>query len=141
MWQPYVRANVWHNWGAEAVLSSPGSAMQVPLLETATRLEFAGGATVKINANLSFYVQAGYEFAVGSSNARRNGVKGDIGLRLTFGQPPPPPAPAAMPAAARGSFLSRVLRLGQGDADGSGTADHQGSGGQLDAGCNTRASR
>ena len=53
MWQPYVRANVWHDWGAEAVLSSPGSAVQVPLLETATRLEFAGGATVKINANLA----------------------------------------------------------------------------------------
>jgi outer membrane protein OmpA-like peptidoglycan-associated protein len=72
----------------------------VPLLETTTRLEFAAGATVKINADLSFYAQAGYEFAVSPSIARRNGVKGDFGLRLTFGQPAPLPTPAAVPAAA-----------------------------------------
>jgi outer membrane autotransporter protein len=76
VWQPYLRANLWHDWGAEAVLSSPGSVLQAPLLEAATRLEFVGGATVKIYTNLSFYVQAGYEFAVGSSIARRNGVRG-----------------------------------------------------------------
>ena len=27
-------------------------------------------------------------------------MKGDLGLRYTFGQPPPPPAPAVVPAAA-----------------------------------------
>jgi outer membrane protein OmpA-like peptidoglycan-associated protein len=98
VWQPYVRANVWHNWGANAALTSPASALSVPLLENTTWLEFAGGVTVKVNANLSFYGQFGYEFAVAPSIARYNGVKGDIGLRLTFGQPPPPPAPALAPA-------------------------------------------
>ena len=43
---------------------------------------------------LSFYAQAGTEFAVGSSVARRNGVKGDFGCGYTFGQPPPPAAAA-----------------------------------------------
>jgi outer membrane autotransporter protein len=106
VWQPYVRANVRHNWGAEAALTSPASDLTVPLLENTTWLEFAAGATVKINASLSFYAQAGYEFAVAPSNARYNGVKGDIGLRWTFGQPPPPstPAEAPAPAAAR-SYL------------------------------------
>ena len=132
VWQPYVRANLWHDWGAEAVLSSPGSAVQVPLLETATRLEFAAGATVRINADLSFYAQAGYEFAVSPSVARRNGVKGDFGLRFTFGQPAPTPTPRARGGRGGGSLLSCVLRLGQGNADGSGAADHQASGGQLD---------
>jgi outer membrane autotransporter protein len=98
VWQPYVRANVWHNWGAKASLTSPASLVSVPLLENTTWLEFAGGVTVKVNANLSFYAQAGYEFAVAPSIARYNGVKGDIGLRFTFGQPPPPPAPAVAPA-------------------------------------------
>ena len=99
VWQPYLRANLWHDWGANAVLSSPGSAVQVPLLEAATRLEFAGGESLRISTNLSLYIQAGYEFAVGSSIARRNGVRGDVGLRYTIGQPPPP-SPVAVPAAA-----------------------------------------
>jgi outer membrane autotransporter protein len=97
VWQPYVRANVWHSWGAQSTLTSPQSAAQVPLLDNATWLEFAGGATIKLNANFSFYGQFGYEFAVAPSIARRNGVKGDIGLRWTFGQPPPPPSPAPVP--------------------------------------------
>jgi outer membrane autotransporter protein len=56
----------------------------VPLLEQATWLEFAGGGTVKVNANWSAYAQAGYQFAVAPSNVRRNGFTGDIGLRYTW---------------------------------------------------------
>lgn len=56
----------------------------MPLLEHATRLEFAGGVTLKLEPNLSFYAQAGYQFAIGQSNARRDGVKGDIGLRYIW---------------------------------------------------------
>jgi outer membrane autotransporter protein len=105
VWQPYVRANVWHNWGAQSSLTSPQSALTVPLLENTTWLEFAGGLTVKMNANFSAYVQFGGEFAVAPSNAKYNGVKGDIGVRWTFGQPPPPlPAPAPVAAPAR-SYL------------------------------------
>ena len=41
--------------------------MQVPLLQQSTQLEFAAGLTTKLNARVSFYVQAGYEFAVGGT--------------------------------------------------------------------------
>ena len=101
VWQPYVRANLWQNWGGEATTTFAGTD-QVPLLEELTQLEFAAGVTTKLNTCLSLYAQAGYEFAVGGTDGgRRQGVRGDFGLRLTFGQPPPPPAaPAAVPAAA-----------------------------------------
>ena len=80
----------------------------MPLLEEATQLEFAAGLTTKVNDCLSFYVQGGYEFAIGgdTDGGRRRGVKGDLGVRLSFGHPPPPPAPVAMPApAATRSYL------------------------------------
>jgi len=99
VWQPYVRANLWQNWGGSATTTF--GVDQVPLLQESTQLEFAAGLTTKVNDCLSFYVQAGYEFAVGGTDGgRRQGVKGDIGLRLTFGHPPPPAvaAPVAAPA-------------------------------------------
>jgi outer membrane autotransporter protein len=85
VWQPYIRANLWHDWNANAETTFYPSPIQVPLLEGATRLEFAGGGTVKINPNWSFFGQAGYQFAVASSNnIRRNGFTGDFGLRYTW---------------------------------------------------------
>jgi outer membrane autotransporter protein len=85
VWQPYIRANLWHDWNANAGTTFYPSPIQVPLLEGATRLEFAGGGTVKINPNWSFFGQAGYQFAVASSNnIRRNGFTGDFGLRYTW---------------------------------------------------------
>ena len=99
VWQPYVRANLWQNWGGEATTTFGADA--VPLLEQSTQLEFAAGVTVKVTPLLSFYAQAGYMFAIGDTDGgRRQGVMGDIGLRLTFGQPPPPPPPAVVPVAA-----------------------------------------
>lgn len=56
----------------------------MPLLNHATRLEVAGGVTHKIQANVSFYAQAGYEFAVAPVNTQHDEVKGDIGLRLRY---------------------------------------------------------
>jgi hypothetical protein len=70
--------------GGDAATLFSGAGVAVPLVEQATRLEFAGGLTFKIQPNLSFYAQAGYQFAVSPSDARRNGVKGDIGLRYTW---------------------------------------------------------
>jgi len=37
-----------------------GGAIAVPLLTHATRVEFAGGLSLKINPSISFYAQAGY---------------------------------------------------------------------------------
>ena len=58
-----------------------------------------------------------------------------IGLRYNFlPPPPPPPAPAAVPAQAPARSYLGVLRLGQGDAHRSRSADHRRSGSQLDQG-------
>jgi outer membrane autotransporter protein len=84
VWQPYARANLWRDWGAEATTlfaSDP-----VPLIEDATRLEFAGGVTAKLGGGVSLYAQAGYQFAVlqGGENTVRNGITGDFGVRMAW---------------------------------------------------------
>jgi len=101
VWQPYVRANLWQNWNGNSTTTYSG-VDQVPLLQQSTQLEFAGGVTAKITVDLSLYAQAGYEFAIGGTDGRtRQGVKGDVGLRLTLGRPlPPPTVRAAIPATA-----------------------------------------
>jgi outer membrane autotransporter protein len=83
LWQPYARANVWRDGGGAAANDFTRSTIEVPLVAHATRVEFAGGATYKLNPRLSVYGQAGYQFAT-ESNIRRDGVKGDIGLRFTW---------------------------------------------------------
>jgi len=102
VWQPYVRANLWQNWGGSATTTFGTDS--VPLLQQSTQLEFAAGVTTKVNDLLSFYAQAGYVFGVGgdTDGGRRQGVKGDIGLRLTFChcRPLPPPVHVAAPAPA-----------------------------------------
>jgi outer membrane autotransporter protein len=83
VWQPYVRANLWRDWGAEATTTF--GIDSVPLVEAAMRLELAGGLTAKLNDRLSLYAQAGYQFAVAETNdTTRNGVKGDVGLRYAW---------------------------------------------------------
>jgi outer membrane autotransporter protein len=84
VWQPYARFNVWRDWGGNAATLFSGAGTAVPLVEQATRLEFAGGLTYKLQPNLSFYAQAGYQFAISPNLARRDGVKGSAGLRYTW---------------------------------------------------------
>jgi outer membrane autotransporter protein len=81
VWQPYVRANLWRDWGAEA--TTLFGIDPVPLIEEATRLEFAGGLTAKIGPGVSLYAQAGYQFALDNAFIR-NGIQGDIGLRYVW---------------------------------------------------------
>jgi outer membrane autotransporter protein len=83
VWQPYLRANVWRDWGAEAntVFSGTDS---VPLLNQATMLEFGGGLTGRLTANVSVFANVDYEFAVGSGDDKRNGVRGAFGARYTW---------------------------------------------------------
>jgi outer membrane autotransporter protein len=71
-------------WGAGAATTFARSSVEVPLLEHATWLEFAGGVTYKLNPGLSFYAQAGYQFAVAPGNISRDGFAGDLGLRFTW---------------------------------------------------------
>jgi outer membrane autotransporter protein len=85
VWEPYLRVNLWEDWGARARTTFSGTDV-VPLIERGKRLQFGGGLTAKINANLFLYANADYEFAVGNSNsgARRDGVRGAVGLRYTW---------------------------------------------------------
>ena len=76
-------ANVWRDFSADA--TAMFGPVQVPLLERATRLEFAGGLSAKILPRLTLYAQAGYQFAVsGTDSVRRDGVKGDFGVRYAW---------------------------------------------------------
>jgi outer membrane autotransporter protein len=83
VWQPYVLANVWRDWGADATTTF--GIDSVPLLEQATRLEVAAGLSAKILPGLSLYAQAGYQVAVsGTDGGRRDGVKGDFGVHYAW---------------------------------------------------------
>jgi outer membrane autotransporter protein len=83
VWQPYLRGNLWRDWGAEAntVFSGTDS---VPLVNQATMLEFGGGVTGRISANVSVFANVDYEFAVGAADDKRNGVRGAFGARYTW---------------------------------------------------------
>jgi len=84
VWQPYLRGNLWRDWGAEADTVYSGTDL-VPLVNQATMLELGGGLTGRINANVSVFANVDYEFAVGASEGeRRNGVQGTFGARYTW---------------------------------------------------------
>ena len=84
VWQPYLRGNLWRDWGAEANTVYSGTDI-APLLSQVTRLEFGGGLTGRINANVSVFANVDYEFAVGAAeNEKRNGVRGAFGARYTW---------------------------------------------------------
>ena len=84
VWQPYLRANLWRDWGAQATTTFSGT-VQVPLMEEATRLELGGGVSVSINANVSLYANADYQFAVGNTDGgQRDGIRGAAGVRYAW---------------------------------------------------------
>jgi outer membrane autotransporter protein len=84
VWQPYLRANLWRDWGAEANTVYSGTDI-VPLLSQITLLEVGGGVTGRINANVSVFANVDYEFAVGAANGeKQNGVRGAFGARYTW---------------------------------------------------------
>jgi outer membrane autotransporter protein len=84
VWQPYVRANLWRDWGAQATTTYSGVDL-VPLLEQATRLQLGGGLSVRMNTDVSFYANADYQLSVGDSDGgRRNGIRGAAGVRYTW---------------------------------------------------------
>ena len=83
VWQPYLRANLWRDWGAEADAVYSGTDV-VPLVSQATMLELGGGLTGRINANVSVFANVDYEFAVGAADEKRNGVRGAFGARYTW---------------------------------------------------------
>jgi outer membrane autotransporter protein len=84
VWQPYLRANLWRDWGADANTVYSGTDI-VQQANQATMLELGGGLTGRINANISVFANVDYEFAVGASESeKRNGVRGAFGARYTW---------------------------------------------------------
>ena len=84
VWQPYLRANLWRDWGAEADAVYSGTDI-VPLLSQVTRLELGGGLTGRINADVSVFANVDYEFAVGAAeNEKQSGVRGAFGARYKW---------------------------------------------------------
>ena len=84
VWQPYLRGNLWRDWGAEADAVYSGTDL-VPLASQVTRLEFGGGLTGRISANVSVFANVDYEFAVGAAeNEKQSGVRGAFGARYTW---------------------------------------------------------
>ena len=83
VWQPYLRGNLWQDWGPDA--DTVFGTDSVPLVTRATLLQFGGGLTGKINANTSLFANVDYEFQVGAANGvRQNGVRGAFGVRYTW---------------------------------------------------------
>ncbi|MCP3713297.1 autotransporter domain-containing protein, partial [Paraburkholderia sp. CNPSo 3274] len=84
VWQPYVRANLWRDWGAQATTRYSG-VDQVPLSQQATRMDVAAGFTAKLDTRMSVYGQFGYQFSVNSSaSGQQRGVWGDVGVRYAW---------------------------------------------------------
>ena len=83
VWQPYVRTNVWSDFGGTATtMFGVGS---VPLISHAQYMDVDAGFTTKINTHLSAFAEAGYQFAVSNDGGgQRNGVKGTAGLRYQW---------------------------------------------------------
>jgi outer membrane autotransporter protein len=84
LWQPYLRANLWEDWGAQARTTFSGTDM-TELLARGRRLQFGGGFTARINTSLSFYANADYEFELGHTDGgKRESIRGAVGLRYSW---------------------------------------------------------
>jgi len=83
VWQPYVRANYWSDFGGMAnTMFGTDSAL---LISHAQYMDVDAGFTTKIDTHLSAFADAGYQFAVSNDGGgKRNGVKGTAGLRYQW---------------------------------------------------------
>ena len=84
VWQPYVRTNVWHDWGGHATTNYADTEL-VPLNDNTSRMDVAAGLTARLAALMSLYGQVGYQFSVSDSQSgNRRGAWGDIGVRFNW---------------------------------------------------------
>ena len=84
VWQPYLWANLWEDFGAQARTTFSGTDV-AELLSRGRRLQLGGGLTARINANLSLYANADYEFELGHTDGgKRDSVRGAVGLRYSW---------------------------------------------------------
>lgn len=83
VWQPYLRANYWRDWGDHAVTRFDDD--PVPLVIRGQRMEYAGGLSVKAGEHLSFYAQGGIQHGIGEADYEsRRALVGNAGLRYAW---------------------------------------------------------
>jgi len=83
VWQPYVRTNVWSDFGPTSTTLF-GSDM-VPLISRGQYMDVDAGFTTKIDTHFSAFAEAGYQFAISNDGGgKRDGVKGTAGLRYQW---------------------------------------------------------
>ena len=83
VWQPYVRANYWSDFGGTAVMMFGPD--DVPLVSHAQYMDVNAGFTARIDTHLSGFAEVGYQFAVSNEGGgKRDGVRGTTGLRYQW---------------------------------------------------------
>jgi len=83
VWQPYLRANYWDDFGGNSTTMFGIDA--VPLISHAQYMDVDAGFTTRIDTHFSAFAEAGYRFAVSNEGGgRRDGVKGTAGLRYQW---------------------------------------------------------
>lgn len=86
VWQPYVRTNVWRDWGAQAMTTFSGLT-GAALQQQVTRMDGAAGFTAMLDPyhHIGIYGQVGYRFTLSASaNGRQQGFWGSAGVRLSW---------------------------------------------------------
>lgn len=86
VWQPYGGVNLWRDWRAD-MATVYGADDQAPLLMQATRLEWLGGVTARLNERLSLYAEGSYQHGVGNAGDNRfwrRSTRGNVGLRVSW---------------------------------------------------------
>jgi outer membrane autotransporter protein len=83
VWQPYVRTNVWSDFGPPSVTLF--GIDSVPLISRGQYMDVDAGFTTKIDTHFSAFAEAGYQFAISNEGGgKRDGVKGTAGLRYQW---------------------------------------------------------
>ena len=88
VWQPYVRANLWRDWGAQATTTYSGVDLDAAAGARPRALQLGGGLSVRMNANVpvSMPMPTTNSGCVGSDSdgGRRDNVRGAAGVRYTW---------------------------------------------------------
>jgi outer membrane protein OmpA-like peptidoglycan-associated protein len=100
--QPYARVNVWHT--AHATDQIALGVDTIGVAQAASSIEFGAGAVAKLDQNWGLW--AYFSTSTSVSGERLHTYGGTVGVRYTFGAPPPalPPTPVPVAAPAR-SYL------------------------------------
>jgi len=83
VWQPYVRTNVWSDFGP--VSTTFFGSDSTLLISRGQYMDVDAGFTTKIDTHFSGFAEAGYQFAISNDGGgKRDGVKGTAGLRYQW---------------------------------------------------------